>query len=189
MLDKMEIGRDHLGRLVEHWKGKVGESVVVILRFLCGSSRLCRLRTEGLIPVSKYWMYRSHAGVYRPSKPSSWSSTEAWLKSIASLVGLGEQLGTDPRIDQPTRCGLCREPFFSGAVKSIQIYRWLVKGCHVRGLPAGSVRRTYVDLRGKRTSRVDRVFPYRVYIDLNHHDSWIWVTVYSWMPSNSNLQD
>jgi hypothetical protein len=61
----------------------------------CGSPRLCRLRTEGLVPVSKYWTYRSHAGVSGPSKPSSWSSTEAWLKSTASLAGLREKLGTD----------------------------------------------------------------------------------------------
>jgi hypothetical protein len=46
---------------VEHSKRKGGESVVSILRFLCGSPRLCQLRTEGLVPVSKYRMYRSHA--------------------------------------------------------------------------------------------------------------------------------
>jgi hypothetical protein len=34
----------------------------------------------------------------------------------ASLVGLGEKLGTDTRISQPVCCGLCREPLFSGAV-------------------------------------------------------------------------
>jgi hypothetical protein len=39
---------------VEHSEGNDGESVVAILRFLCGSPRLCRLRTEGLVPVSKY---------------------------------------------------------------------------------------------------------------------------------------
>jgi hypothetical protein len=50
----METRRGHLGGLVEHSEGKGGESVMVILRFLCGSSRLCRLRTEGLVPVSKY---------------------------------------------------------------------------------------------------------------------------------------
>jgi hypothetical protein len=54
MLDKMEIGRDHLGGPVEHSEGKGGESVVTILRFLCGSPCLCRLRIEGLVPVSKY---------------------------------------------------------------------------------------------------------------------------------------
>jgi hypothetical protein len=35
---------------------------------------------------------------------------------MASLVGSGEKLGTDPRISQPACCGLCREPFFSGAM-------------------------------------------------------------------------
>jgi hypothetical protein len=36
------------------------------------------------------------------SKPSSLSLIEAWLKSTASLVGIGEKLGMDPRIGQPT---------------------------------------------------------------------------------------
>jgi hypothetical protein len=40
--------------LVEHSEGKNRESVMVILRFLCGSPRLCRLRTDELVPVSKY---------------------------------------------------------------------------------------------------------------------------------------
>jgi hypothetical protein len=31
-------------------------------------------------------MYRSHAGVYGPSKPSSLSSIDAWLKPTASLA-------------------------------------------------------------------------------------------------------
>jgi hypothetical protein len=30
------------------------------------SPRLCRLRTDGLAPARKYWMYRSHAGVLCP---------------------------------------------------------------------------------------------------------------------------
>jgi hypothetical protein len=33
-----------------------------------------------------------------------------------SLVGSGEKLATDLRIGQPMCCGLCREPFLSGAV-------------------------------------------------------------------------
>jgi hypothetical protein len=54
MLDKIETGWGHLEGSMEHLKGKGGESVVAILRFLCGSPRLCRLRTEGLVPASKY---------------------------------------------------------------------------------------------------------------------------------------
>jgi hypothetical protein len=62
MLDKMETERGHLGGPVEHSEGKGRESVVAILRFMYGIPRLCQLRTEGLVPVSKYWTYRSHAG-------------------------------------------------------------------------------------------------------------------------------
>jgi hypothetical protein len=57
-------------------------------------------------------MYRSHAGVYGPSKPSSWSPTVAWPMPTASLVGSGEKLGTDSRIGQPAFCGLCRGALF-----------------------------------------------------------------------------
>jgi hypothetical protein len=39
----------------------------------------------------------------------------------ASLAGSEEKLGMDPWIGQPACCGLCREPFFSGAVGSVQI--------------------------------------------------------------------
>jgi hypothetical protein len=54
ILDKMETGRGYLGGSVEHSEGKGRVSDVAIPRFLCGSPRLCRLRTEGLVPVSKY---------------------------------------------------------------------------------------------------------------------------------------
>jgi hypothetical protein len=60
MLDKMETGRGQLGGPVEHSEGKGGENVVAISRFLFVSPRLCRLRTEALVPVSKYQTYRSH---------------------------------------------------------------------------------------------------------------------------------
>jgi hypothetical protein len=66
MSDKMEIGQGQLGGPVEHSEGKGGESVVAISRFLCGSHRLCQLRTEGLVPVSKYQTYQSHAGDMGP---------------------------------------------------------------------------------------------------------------------------
>jgi hypothetical protein len=42
-----------LGGLVEQSKGKDGKSVA-ILRFLSSNPRRCRLKTEGLLPVSKY---------------------------------------------------------------------------------------------------------------------------------------
>jgi hypothetical protein len=51
MLDKMETERNHFRGSVEH---SDGESVVAILKFLCGSPCLCRLRAGGLVSVSKY---------------------------------------------------------------------------------------------------------------------------------------
>jgi hypothetical protein len=54
MLDRMETEQGYLSGPVEHSKGNGGESVVAILEFLYGSPRLCRLRTEGFVPVSKY---------------------------------------------------------------------------------------------------------------------------------------
>jgi hypothetical protein len=171
MLDKMETGRGHLGGSVEQSEGKGGESVVAIPRFLCGNSRLCRLRTEGLVPVSKYWTYRSHAGVYRLSKPSSLPSIEGGFTPTTSVTALVEKLGTNMWIGQPTCCVLCREPFFLGAVALSIIVDDFVKGCHVCGLPVGSVRGAYMDWCGKRTCHVDQVFPYRVYIDSNCRNS------------------
>jgi hypothetical protein len=46
-------------------------------------------------------MYRSHAVVYEPSKPSSLPSTDAWLKPTTSLTGLGEKLRRVLRTTQP----------------------------------------------------------------------------------------
>jgi hypothetical protein len=48
-----------------------------------------------------------------------------------SLVGLGEELGMNPRIGQPTRCGLCREPFVSGAVVLLNSVDDYLKGCYM----------------------------------------------------------
>jgi hypothetical protein len=41
-------------------------------------------------------MYRSHASVYGPNKPSSLPSIEGGFTSTASMAALGENLGMDP---------------------------------------------------------------------------------------------
>jgi hypothetical protein len=92
---------------------------------------------------------------------------------IGQPAGSGDKLGMDLRIGQPARCGLCREPFFSGAVPLSIVVEDFTKGCHVWGLPTGSVHRAYMDWRGKRTCRIGRVFPCMVYIDSNRRDSRI----------------
>jgi hypothetical protein len=102
-----------------------------------------------------------------------WLPTEGDFTPTASMAGTGEKLGMDPRIGQPARWGLCREPFFSGAGALSIAVEDFTKGCHIRGPLAGSVRRAYVDWSGKRMCRVGRVSPSRVYIDSNRRDSRI----------------
>jgi hypothetical protein len=95
----------------------------VVSRHLQGCSpHLCRLRTDGLAPASKYWTYRSRVGDM---------GTESLVYAPASLVGSREKLGTDPQISRPACCGLCWEYFFSGVVGSVQIYRHLAKGFYM----------------------------------------------------------
>jgi hypothetical protein len=84
-----------------------------------------------LTPASKFLTYRSHAGVYGPSKPSSQLSIEALLFPTASLAVVGEKLGTDPWIGQLACCGLCREPFFSGVVDLFKSVDDCAKDCYM----------------------------------------------------------
>jgi hypothetical protein len=52
-MDNLRPGRAIRG-LLEHSEAKGGENAVAILGFLCDSPRLCRFKTEGMVPVSKY---------------------------------------------------------------------------------------------------------------------------------------
>jgi hypothetical protein len=109
---------------------KVGEWCVESRHLQGCSLHLCQLRTDGLTSANKYWTYQSHASDMGPVSLLACHRQGAWLKPTTSLVGLGEKLGTDPRIDRSACWGLCREPFFSRAVRSVQIYRWLAKDCY-----------------------------------------------------------
>jgi hypothetical protein len=80
---------DWVGPLGEKWRsmvGKVREWYVKSWHLQGISPRLSWLRTDGLAPASKYWTYRSHAGVYRPSKPSNLLSTEGAFTLTASMA-------------------------------------------------------------------------------------------------------
>jgi hypothetical protein len=76
-------------------------------------------------------MYRPHAGVYRPSRPSNLLSIEGDFTPTASMAGSGEKLGMDPWIGQSSCCGLCRELFFSGAVSLSIAVDDGVKCCYI----------------------------------------------------------
>jgi hypothetical protein len=68
---------------------------------------------------------------YKSGEPSNWLSTKTCLFPTASLAVVREKLGTDPRIRQPSSCGLYREPFFSGAVDLYKSVDNFMKGCYV----------------------------------------------------------
>jgi hypothetical protein len=68
---------------------------------------------------------------YEPGKSSSLPSIEGGFTLTASMAVLGEKLGMNLRIGQPTCYGLCREPFFSGAVTLSIAVDDFVKGCYV----------------------------------------------------------
>jgi hypothetical protein len=92
----MEIERGQLGGgPVEQSEGKDGKSAVVISRFLCGSPRLCRLMTEGLVPVRKYWTYRSHASDMCPVSLVVYRQQMVGFAPHYFKVGSGEKLGMD----------------------------------------------------------------------------------------------
>jgi hypothetical protein len=67
---------------------------------------------------------------YGSGKPINLQSIEGGFTPTASMAVLGEKFGTDPRIGQPTWCGLCREPFFSGAVALPIAVDDFAKGCY-----------------------------------------------------------
>jgi hypothetical protein len=146
----------------------------------CGKPAHLRLRTDGLTFTSKYWMYISYAGVMCPVNRCNILSTDICLSLLFHWLCWDKNWVVDLWIGQLVCWGLCREPFFSGAVWSVQRCWWLAKGCHIRKLPVESVRVAYMDWRWKQICHVYRTFPYKVYIDFNHRDSRIWVTTCLW---------
>jgi hypothetical protein len=84
----------------------------------------------------------------------------------ASLASRGEKLGETCKSLSRAR-GCIGSTGFSGAEDLSSSVDDYVKSCHVHGLLAGSICVAYMNWCGKRTCRVDQVFPCRVYIDSN----------------------
>jgi hypothetical protein len=157
----------------------------VASRHLQGCSpRLCRLRTIRLAPMSKYWTYRSHDS---DMSPVNLVACYWWVFGfLHCFIGwLGRENGYGPVDRSIGVLVIVSRALFLRSSDSVQLCRRLMEGCHVRGPPVGSVCRAYVNWCGKRTCRVGRVFPCRVYIDSNRRDSQIWVTACSWQSSRS----
>jgi hypothetical protein len=151
--------------------GKVRECYVESWHLQGCSPRLCRLRTNGLAPVSKYWTYRSHAGDMGPvslvachQQKLSFSLLLHWLAWEKNWVWTRGSV-----IQRALDC--VGSPFSQeqwDPSKSIDD-SWKV------ATYGDCLQEAYVNWHGKRTSRVDRVFPYMVCIDSNRRNSRIWV--------------
>jgi hypothetical protein len=129
---------------VEHSNGKSGKSVVVILRFLCSSLRLCQLRTKGLVPLSKYWAYRSRAGDMGPVSLVSYHQQMLGLRLLIRWLCWERNWGgSHGPLSWAERWS--REHFFSGAVVSNQCCWRLAKGCYMRATWDTYGRRSYVN--------------------------------------------
>jgi hypothetical protein len=128
------------------------------------------------VPIACWW--------YVPSKPSNLPSIDAWLCPHYFIGWLRRETGYGPMNWLASVLWIVLGGPFLGISGPAQLCGWLVKGCHVLGLPVGSVHRVYMDWRGKRMWRVSRVFPGRVYIDSIHRDSRIWVTACLWQSSH-----
>jgi hypothetical protein len=129
-LVKLETERGHLVESGDSWLGRSGSDMwqastsKVVPPPVSVKDRWVSPREQVLnVPIACRW--------YGPGKPSSWSPAGAWLTPPNSLVGSGKKLHTDPGIGQLACCGLCRESFFSGAVRSVQICQRLAKGCYM----------------------------------------------------------
>jgi hypothetical protein len=120
---------------------------------------------------------------YGPSKPSSVQSSDARLYPHCFIGWLGRETGYGPVGRSAGVLWIVSGAPFLRSSGPAQLCWRHVKGCHVWGLPVGSVRRVYVDWRGKCMCRVGRVFSCRMYINSNHCDSRIWVTACLWQSS------
>jgi hypothetical protein len=112
--------RDRAGPLGGKWRPlveKVGQWCVASRHLQVCIPRMCRLRTDGLAPVSKYWMYRSYVGDIDPV------SLVACHQQVLGLSALLQWLcwernwgGSRGPLSRAKRRS--RKHFFSGAVHS-----------------------------------------------------------------------
>jgi hypothetical protein len=139
--------------------GKGGEGDMESWHLPGCSPYLCRLRTKGLVPVSKYWTYWSYAIDMGLVNWCSLLPPDAWLSPLLQWLWGAEKLDGDPQIGQLAWWGCSREFLFLSSSDFVQRCWWLMKGCHIRGLLIGSARVPYVDKRWKHTCSVYEVSP------------------------------
>jgi hypothetical protein len=147
-----------------------------VVKRLRGGHRFFKTQHFGL--VVKTCLNRDRAGPLG----ERW---DAWLCPHCFIGWLGREAGYGPVDRSATRCGLCREPFFSRAVSLLNFVNDSWKVATYGDCP----QEAYTGRKGTGVGSVRGVlvgfFPCRVYIDLNHRDSRIWVTAYLWQSSRS----
>jgi hypothetical protein len=121
------------------------------------------------VPIECRW--------YGSDKPSSLLSTDVWLSSLLYWLAWERNWVHRPMDQLTDVLWIVSEAIFLRSSNFIQLYQWLVKGCHIRGPPVESVRRAYMDWHRKCTCVVGQVFPCMMYIDSNQRDSRIWVSL------------
>jgi hypothetical protein len=146
---------------------------------------MCQLRTDELVPASKYWTYWSHAGVYGTNKPSSWLPIDACLYPYYFIGWLRRETGYGPVDRLAGALWIMSGALIFESSGPAQRCWWFCKRllCVDRVRYAWSI--TICGLIMECVWRVGRVFSCRVYIDLNRRNSRIWVTACSWQSSRS----
>jgi hypothetical protein len=138
--------------------------------------------------------------IYGPSKPSSLSSIKTWLTPTASLAVRGEKLGGDLQIGSRCARDVVGNPYFSGAVGSVQICRWLMNDCYMwttwdtydRGSYADRVWKACYVLIGFSPTRCTSIWitvtlanPIMILVRINHH--CLRVECHSWYQSTTGI--
>jgi hypothetical protein len=125
--------------------GKGGECGMESQHLQGCSPRLRQLRVEGLVSMSKYWTYWSHARDMSPINQCSLLPIDTWLFPIASMVVCGAETRYGPTDRSAGVLWIGIGALFLRSSRSVQLCWQLTKGCHIRGLSAGSIQVAYVD--------------------------------------------
>jgi hypothetical protein len=167
-----------VGPLSGKWRqlvGKFREWYVASWHLQGCSPHLSRLSTDGLTLVSKYWTYRSHAGVYGLSKPSSRLLIDVWLSPLLYWLAR-ERNWVRTRRSVSRHAVNCVGSSFSQEQWLCPTLSVTCEGLlcidHMRYIWSWTIR----GLSMENMCRVGQVSPCRVYTDLNHRDSRMWVT-------------
>jgi hypothetical protein len=171
----------------DHWLERSGSGV-----WQAGTLKvvvpLVSIKDRWVGPVSKYWTYRSHIGDMGPV--TLVVGCQRKLDFSHYFIGYyGREAGYGPADQSTGVLWIMLGALLLRGSGSVQICWWLCK----RLLYVDHVQ--YIWLKAICGPSVESVwcvgciFPCRVYIDLNHRDSWIWVTACSWQTSRSKLID